>query len=80
MLPELLIHEIRSQTAGGEVIEINPELEPGRTVQVARGPFLGLEAVVTRLIPAKERLEILVEWMGRTLHAEASVDDVLPLA
>jgi transcriptional antiterminator RfaH len=80
MLPEPLIHEIRTQTAGDEVVEINPDLEPGRTVQVARGPFLGLEAIVTRLIPAKERVEFLIEWMGRTLYAEASVDDVLPLA
>ena len=80
MLPEPLIHEIRSQTAGDEVVEINPELEPGRPVKVARGPFLGLEAVITRLIPSKERVEILIEWMGRTLYAEANVDDVLPLA
>ena len=80
MLPEPLINEIKRQTSGDEVVEINPELEPGRTVQLARGPFLGLEAVVTRLIPAKERVEILIEWMGRTLHAVASVNDVLALA
>jgi transcriptional antiterminator RfaH len=80
MLPEPLINEIKSQTSGNEVVEINPELEPGRTVQLARGPFLGLEAVITRLIPARERVEILIEWMGRTLHAEASVGDVLALA
>jgi transcriptional antiterminator RfaH len=79
MLPEPLINEIKRQTSSDEVVEINPELEPGRTVQLARGPFLGLEAVVTRLIPAKERVEILIEWMGRALHAEASVNDVLAL-
>ena len=79
MLPEPLINEIKRQTSGDEVVEINPELEPGRTVQLARGPFLGLEAVITRLIPAKKRVEILIEWMGRTLHAEASVNDVLAL-
>ena len=79
LLPESLINEIKRQTSADEVIEINPELEPGRTVQLARGPFLGLEAVVTRLVPAKERVEILIEWMGRTLYAEASVNDVLAL-
>jgi transcriptional antiterminator RfaH len=79
MLPEPLINEIKSQTSGNEVVEINPELEPGCGVQVARGPFQGLEAVVTRLIPARERVEILIEWMGRNLYAEASADDLLPL-
>jgi transcriptional antiterminator RfaH len=79
LLSESLINEIKRQTSADEVVEINPELEPGRTVQLARGPFLGLEAVVTRLVPAKERVEILIEWMGRTLYAEASVNDVLAL-
>ena len=79
LLPESLINEIRSQTAGDEVVEINPALEPGCTVQVAYGPFHGLEAVVTRLIPARDRVEILIEWMGRNLYAEASAGDLLPL-
>jgi hypothetical protein len=38
-----------------------------------------LEALVTRLITARERVEILLEWMGRSLHAEASIADVLPV-
>jgi transcriptional antiterminator RfaH len=80
LLPEALVNDIKSQTAEDDVVEINPALEPGRTVQVARGPFQGLEAVVTRLIPARERVEILIEWMGRNLYAEASADDLLPLA
>ena len=79
LLPEALVNDIKSQIAEDDVVEINPALEPGRGVQVARGPFQGLEAVVTRLIPAKERVEILIEWMGRTLHAEASVNDVFAL-
>ena len=79
LLPEALVNEIKRQTAGNEVVEINPELEPGRTVQIACGPFQGLDAVITRLIPARERVEILIEWMGRNLYAEASVNDVLAL-
>jgi transcription antitermination factor NusG len=79
LLPVALINDIKRQTAGDEVVEINPALEPGHTVQVARGPFTGLEAVVSRLIPARDRVEILIEWMGRNLYAEANADDLLPL-
>jgi transcriptional antiterminator RfaH len=79
LLPEALVNDIRSQIAEDDVVEINPVLEPGGTVQVARGPFQGLEAVVTRLIPARERVEILIEWMGRSLYAEARADDLLPI-
>jgi hypothetical protein len=40
----------------------------------------GLTALVTRLITPRERVEILIEWMGRTLRAEAGVTDLEPLA
>lgn len=79
LLPDALLNEIKSQTTEADLVEINPSLEPGRDVQVAHGPFRGLEAVVTRLIPARERVEILIEWMGRNLYAEAGIGDLLPV-
>jgi transcription antitermination factor NusG len=60
-------------------VEVNQALEPGQNVQITRGPFQGLEALVTRLITARDRVEILIEWMGRGLRAEASVADLVPL-
>ncbi len=39
-----------------------------------------LEGLVTRLIAARDRVEILIEWMGRSLHAEASLADLVPLS
>ncbi len=80
LLPDALVSEIRIRTGPGEFVEVNRALEPGQNVQITRGPFQGLEALVTRLITARERVEILIEWMGRTLHAEASVADLVPLA
>jgi len=79
LLPEALINDIKSQTSEDDVVEVNPALEPGRTVLVARGPFQGLEAVVSRLISARERVEILIEWLGRNLYAETSAGDLLPV-
>jgi transcriptional antiterminator RfaH len=77
-LPDGLISEIRIRTGSGECLEINQALEPGQNVQITRGPFQGLEALVTRVITARDRVEILIEWMGRSLHAEASVADLTP--
>jgi hypothetical protein len=34
---------------------------PGRNVQITQGPFQGVRALVTRLITARERVEILIE-------------------
>jgi transcriptional antiterminator RfaH len=80
LLPDQLIGEIRSRTGPNELLELNHGLEPGQNVQIAQGPFQGLEALVTRLISARDRVEILFEWMGRGLRAEASVWDLVPIA
>jgi len=79
LLPDALINEIRIRTGPDELVEVAQALEPGQGVRITQGPFQGLEALVTRLITARERVEILIEWMGRNLHAEISVADLLPL-
>jgi transcriptional antiterminator RfaH len=79
LLPDALINEIRTHTGPDELVEVAPAVEPGQSVRFIQGPFQGLEALVTRVISARERVEILIEWMGRTLHAEARVADLLPL-
>jgi transcriptional antiterminator RfaH len=79
MLPESFVNEIKIHTSADDIVEINRGLHPGQNVQITQGPFQGLEALVTRLIDARERVVILVECMGRSLPAEASVADVAPL-
>jgi transcriptional antiterminator RfaH len=79
LLPDPLISEIKIRMGTDELVEVNQGFEPGQNVQIAQGPFQGLEALVTRLISARDRVEILIEWMGRSLHAEASVADLVPL-
>ena len=79
LLPDELISEIKARMGKDELLEIDQGLEPGQNVQITHGPFQGFEALVTRLIAAKNRVEILIEWMGRSLHAEATVADLVPL-
>jgi transcriptional antiterminator RfaH len=80
LLPHALISEIRTRTGLDEIVEISRGLEPGQEVEITQGPFQGLNALVTRFISARERVEILIEWMGRTLRAEADVTDLKPLS
>jgi transcriptional antiterminator RfaH len=80
LLPDPLISEIKTRMGTGEIVEVNQGFGVGQNVQIAQGPLQGLEALVTRFISARDRVEILIEWMGRSLHAEASVADLVPLA
>jgi transcriptional antiterminator RfaH len=79
LLPDELITEIKGRMGKDELLEIDQRLELGQNVEITRGPFQGLEAVVTRLIAARDRVEILIEWMGRSLYAEAGCADLAPL-
>jgi transcriptional antiterminator RfaH len=79
LLPDELIAELKVRVGESELLEINQQLVPGQNVQISQGPFQGLEALVTRLIVAKDRVEILIEWMGRSLRAESNAADLLPL-
>jgi transcriptional antiterminator RfaH len=68
------------QTAGEEeIVTFNPEIQVGQAVRIAEGPFQGLEALVTHLLPAKERIRVLLDFLGRSLETEVPTPNVLPL-
>lgn len=79
LLPDELITELKARVGESELLEINQQLVPGQNVQISQGPFQGMEALVTRFVVAKDRVEILIEWMGRSLRAESNAADLLPL-
>jgi hypothetical protein len=39
-------------------------------VTVAEGAFLGYTGIVVRLLPARQRVQILLDFLGRTTVAE----------
>ena len=69
---------ILQQKAGdAEIVTIDPEIKAGQSVRIAEGPFQGLEAIVTRLIPARERVKVLLEFLGRPVETEVSLPKVV---
>ena len=73
------IASLRQKTGEEETITFNPEIQVGQSVQIAEGPFQGLEAVVIHLLPAKERIRVLLEFLGRPLETEVATPKVLPV-
>jgi transcriptional antiterminator RfaH len=73
------ITTLQEKTGEEEIVTFNPEIQVGQAVRIAEGPFQGLEALVTRLLPAKERVRVLLEFLGRPLETEVSTPKVLPL-
>ena len=72
------ISVLQSNAGDDETVTIDPEIRVGQSVTIAESPFSGLEAVVTRVLPAKERVKVLLEFLGRPVETEVATHKVLP--
>lgn len=69
-IPEDTIRGLR-ETVGGEGLRTIPEhFTPGDEVEITAGAMRGLRAVVTRVVPARERIAVLMEFLGRQTMIE----------
>jgi transcriptional antiterminator RfaH len=76
-LPENIVSGLRSRVGEDEVVTVDSSLKVGHSVEIIEGPFRGLEAVVTHLLPARERIRVLLEFLGRPVVMEISTTQVL---
>jgi transcriptional antiterminator RfaH len=73
---EALAH-LRGQTGAAEIKELDYKISEGDQVQIVGGAFVGLDAVVTQVLSAKERVKVLMEFLGRKMEAEVQWSSVL---
>ena len=72
-IPEVadgIIAELRDCFENEEIIQIETNLMPGDEVTVADGAFAGMSAYVLKNLPAKKRVQILLEILGRPTTVE----------
>jgi transcriptional antiterminator RfaH len=77
-IEEGALEQLRDQTGVTGVKQLNYELSQGDQVKIIQGVFVGLEAVVTRVLPATQRVKILMDFLGRKMEAEVEHASVLP--
>jgi transcriptional antiterminator RfaH len=76
MLPDDIIDLIRSQLSESDLKVFNDVLKPGDSVTIAEGPFMGIQAVVKQLLPARMRIKLLLEFLGQPTETEIGANDV----
>ena len=64
------IEELKREVDAEELVTLGESIEPGDQVQVTGGPMMGMSAVVKKLLPAKERVQILLEILGKETEVE----------
>lgn len=77
-IPPQAILEMQELFGAESVREINTDLHVGDEVKIATGPFQGLLAVVNQVLPAPERVRVLLEFLGRQTSVEIQVSALIP--
>jgi len=71
-----VVADLRRTMDDRELRVIARELAVGDEVQVAVGPLAGLQVVVQQLMPARERVKVLLEFLGRRVEAIVAVAEL----
>jgi transcriptional antiterminator RfaH len=69
-IEEDTVAQLRAHVGEKEIKEMDYQPSRGDNVKVADGPFAGLEAVVTQILPARARVRALMDFLGRKVEAE----------
>jgi transcriptional antiterminator RfaH len=65
-----VIADLQACFPAEEPVTVNDSLAPGIEVVVSGGAFAGMQASVLRVLPARQRVQVLLEILGRPTEVE----------
>jgi len=79
---EAIRRETRNQSEHGdghdsECVTLTPEILAGDEIEVANGPLQGMQGTIIHVLPAAERVKILLEFLGRPNIIEVDLFSLL---
>lgn len=69
-ISDSIIEELQALCPTVEPLSVENRILPGEEVAVGEGPFSGMKAVVLRVLPARQRVQVLLEIVGRQAPLE----------
>lgn len=69
-VPDSVIEELQECFAAEEPMAVEERLLPGEEVTLADGAFSGMRASVLRVMPARQRVQVLLDILGRPTAVE----------
>lgn len=76
-IADSVIDELRECFAGEETMTVEDRVSPGDEVLLADGAFAGMRAFVLRVMPARKRVQVLLDVLGRPTPAEIDESSVV---
>jgi len=80
IIEDEVLAQLRNHTGSAEVTELDYKLCEGTQIKITGVAFAGLEAVVTKVLSAKQRVKVLMEFLGTKVEAEIADSNILPQA
>ena len=82
VVSESIIEMLREEMASAKTIVIpdEPRVSVGDEAVVAEGALMGLQAVITQVMPGGDRVKILLDMMGTAIEAEMPVSTLEKVA
>lgn len=76
-VPDPVIEELKECFESDDVITVESQLLPGDEVTMATGAFAGMSALVLKSLPARKRVQVLLEILGRATPVEVEREAVI---
>lgn len=76
-VPDPIIEELQECFEMGEPMMVGDRLSPGDRVNLVDGAFDGVKAFVLRILPAKRRVQVLLDILGRPTPVEVDRGSVV---
>jgi len=77
VIPEKIIRDLQTSLPEGIIEAPDLSIEPGAEIEVITGSLKGFNGKVLAQLSAKNRIQILLEFLGREITVDVSCDDVL---
>jgi transcriptional antiterminator RfaH len=77
VIPERIITDLKASLPEGIIESPDLSVEPGAEIEFVTGSLKGLNGKVLAQLPAKNRIQVLLEFLGREITVDVSPDAVL---
>ena len=77
VIAEDIIADLQAAFGLEELHTISATLVPGDVVEIGEGAMRGLSAVVTRVLPSRQRVAVLMDFLGRQTTIEVPLNAIL---
>lgn len=77
VIPERIIRDLQASIPEGIIEAPDLSIRPGAEIEVITGSLKGLNGKVLAQLPSQNRIQILLEFLGREITVNVNPDDIL---